>query len=105
LAQDAENDVYFNVMSLAFPVSDQATFWERGANIAQFAGSKLHWRLLDPIGGMVLSLYIIYEWVKTLLENFAHRQLPISLLRVKLIDHQCPANQRQGIKSPGCCTS
>ncbi|GFZ50512.1 hypothetical protein JCM24511_08269 [Saitozyma sp. JCM 24511] len=56
LAQDAENDVYLNVMSLAFP----------------FMGTKLGWRLLDPIGGMVLSAYIIIEWVKTLLQNFAN---------------------------------
>ncbi|WVR06633.1 hypothetical protein IAU60_003665 [Kwoniella sp. DSM 27419] len=56
LAQDAENDVFFNIMSLAFP----------------WFGSLLHWRLLDPIGGMVLSLYIIFEWIKTLLQNFAN---------------------------------
>ncbi|EIW67609.1 hypothetical protein TREMEDRAFT_33448 [Tremella mesenterica DSM 1558] len=56
LAQDAENDVWFNIMSLAFP----------------FIGTKIHWRLLDPIGGMVLSTYIIFEWVKTLLQNFAN---------------------------------
>lgn len=48
LAQDAENDVVFNLMSLAFP----------------WVGGALKWRLLDPIGGMVLSLYIIYEWFK-----------------------------------------
>jgi divalent metal cation (Fe/Co/Zn/Cd) transporter len=37
-------------------------------------GTKLGWRLLDPIGGMVLSAYIIIEWVKTLLQNFANRE-------------------------------
>ncbi|WVQ73508.1 hypothetical protein IAR50_003080 [Cryptococcus sp. DSM 104548] len=56
LAQDAENDVFFNIMSLAFP----------------WIGSVLKWKLLDPIGGMVLSLYIIVEWIKTLHENFAN---------------------------------
>ncbi|KAL0240665.1 hypothetical protein I308_106464 [Cryptococcus tetragattii IND107] len=56
LAQDAENDVFFNTMSLAFP----------------WIGSLLSWRLLDPIGGMILSAYIIVEWIKTLLENFAN---------------------------------
>ncbi|WVQ92707.1 hypothetical protein IAS59_006522 [Cryptococcus gattii] len=56
LAQDAENDVFFNTMSLAFP----------------WFGSLLSWRLLDPIGGMILSAYIIVEWIKTLLENFAN---------------------------------
>lgn len=47
----------------------------------QYIGSLLRWRLLDPIGGMVLSLYIIFEWVKTLLENFAKREAPDSLRR------------------------
>ncbi|WWC88337.1 uncharacterized protein L201_003247 [Kwoniella dendrophila CBS 6074] len=56
LAQDAENDVFFNMMSLAFP----------------WIGSFFAWRLLDPIGGMVLSTYIIFEWIKTLLQNFAN---------------------------------
>ena len=42
----------------------------------QFIGSKVHWRLLDPIGGMVLSAYIIIEWLKTLLQNFANRKTP-----------------------------
>ncbi|WVW85057.1 hypothetical protein I302_107093 [Kwoniella bestiolae CBS 10118] len=56
LAQDAENDVFFNIMSLAFP----------------WIGTFFHWRLLDPIGGMVLSTYIIVEWIKTLLQNFAN---------------------------------
>ncbi|WWC71087.1 uncharacterized protein I206_105040 [Kwoniella pini CBS 10737] len=56
LAQDAENDVFFNIMSLAFP----------------WIGSFFAWRLLDPIGGMVLSTYIIFEWIKTLLQNFAN---------------------------------
>lgn len=41
----------------------------------QYIGSLLKWRLLDPIGGMVLSMYIIIEWIKTLLENFAKREL------------------------------
>ncbi|ORX37076.1 hypothetical protein BD324DRAFT_579516 [Kockovaella imperatae] len=55
LAQDAENDVWLNSMSLAFP----------------WIGHRIGWRLLDPIGGMVLSAYIIFEWIKTLLQNFA----------------------------------
>ena len=58
LAQDAENDVYLNLMSLLFP----------------WIGERVGWRLLDSIGGMVLSTYIIFEWVKTLLQNFAKRK-------------------------------
>ncbi|KAJ9101768.1 hypothetical protein QFC21_003107 [Naganishia friedmannii] len=54
LAQDAENDVFFNIMSLSFPA------------IGQWLKSPL----LDPIGGMVLSVYIIWQWCLTLHENF-----------------------------------
>ncbi|KAK0533555.1 hypothetical protein OC835_002978 [Tilletia horrida] len=50
LAQDAQNDVVFNVASLLFPV----------------IGSLLKAPALDPIGGIVLSLYIIKEWLETL---------------------------------------
>ncbi|KAF8319761.1 hypothetical protein DL93DRAFT_118688 [Clavulina sp. PMI_390] len=57
LAQDAENDVVFNIMSLIFP----------------FVGQKIGAAWLDPFGGLVLSLYIIVEWVKTLTQNI--RQL------------------------------
>ncbi|SGY78700.1 BQ5605_C008g04917 [Microbotryum silenes-dioicae] len=55
LAQDAENDIVFNFFSLVFP----------------FMGQWLGWNKLDPIGGMVLSLYIIVEWTGTLLDNTA----------------------------------
>lgn len=41
---------------------------------SQYLGTKLNWRLLDPIGGMVLSTYITVEWIKTLLQNFANRK-------------------------------
>ena len=53
IAQDSENDVMFNIVSLVFPV------------IGQYLG----WRLLDPIGGGLLSLYIISEWVATLADT------------------------------------
>ncbi|KAL7410980.1 cation efflux family-domain-containing protein [Mrakia frigida] len=54
LAQDARNDVWFNTMSLLFPwVGERFSLW---------------W--LDPLGGVVLSIYIIYEWLQTLHENF-----------------------------------
>ncbi|KAJ7043844.1 cation efflux family-domain-containing protein [Mycena alexandri] len=54
LAQDAKNDVFFNVFSLIIP----------------WVGEVLSIRQLDPLGGALLSLYIITEWVQTLLENF-----------------------------------
>ncbi|KAN0062411.1 hypothetical protein ACQY0O_005295 [Thecaphora frezii] len=53
VAQDAENDVVFNLLSLTFPL----------------IGSKLRFPSLDPLGGIVLSVYIIYEWLHTLLET------------------------------------
>lgn len=53
VAQDAENDVVFNVASLIFPV----------------VGDKLGWPALDPIGGICLSIYIIWEWIETLAET------------------------------------
>lgn len=53
VAQDSQNDVVFNVFSLTFP----------------FLGSWLCMPALDPIGGIVLSLYIISEWLATLVET------------------------------------
>nr|GAT48614.1 cation diffusion facilitator [Mycena chlorophos] len=54
LAQDAKNDVFFNVFSLLLP----------------WVGELLSIKQLDPLGGALLSIYIIVEWVRTLLENF-----------------------------------
>ncbi|PWN20196.1 hypothetical protein BCV69DRAFT_312806 [Microstroma glucosiphilum] len=52
VAQDSQNDVVFNIFSLTFP----------------FLGAQLGWPALDPIGGIILSLYIISEWLSTLIE-------------------------------------
>ncbi|KAJ7718131.1 cation efflux family-domain-containing protein [Mycena maculata] len=54
LAQDAKVDVLFNVFSLIIP----------------WVGEVLEIRQLDPLGGALLSIYVIVEWIKTLLENF-----------------------------------
>jgi divalent metal cation (Fe/Co/Zn/Cd) transporter len=35
-------------------------------------GEQINVPQLDPIGGAVLSSYIIFEWCKTLLENFSN---------------------------------
>jgi len=51
----------------------------------QWLGTKLKWGLLDPIGGMVLSSYIMFEWVKTLLQNFANRTHQRGYLRHRLM--------------------
>ncbi|KAI9323321.1 hypothetical protein BX666DRAFT_1885717 [Dichotomocladium elegans] len=53
LAQDHENDVVFNVASTLFPV---AAVWAK-------------WPWLDPVGAILLSVYIIYEWMVLLLGN------------------------------------
>ncbi|EXJ96498.1 hypothetical protein A1O1_01624 [Capronia coronata CBS 617.96] len=53
LAQDCKTDVYFNTLSLLFPlIGKQAGVW---------------W--LDPLGAALLSLYIIYDWADTCFEN------------------------------------
>ena len=53
LVQDCKTDVYFNTLSLLFPL------------IGKAAG--IWW--LDPLGAALLSLYIIYDWADTCVEN------------------------------------
>jgi divalent metal cation (Fe/Co/Zn/Cd) transporter len=53
LAQDHENDVVFNV----------------AATVCPLIGLWLHQGWIDPVGGILLSLYIIYEWMSVLLDN------------------------------------
>jgi cation diffusion facilitator family transporter len=53
LAQDCKTDVYFNTLSLLFPL----------------IGHKLNVWWLDPLGAACLSLFIIYDWAGTCLEN------------------------------------
>ncbi|OCL14521.1 hypothetical protein AOQ84DRAFT_428860 [Glonium stellatum] len=49
LAQDAMTDVVFNIFSIIFPL------------VGYYA--KVWW--LDPLGGIVLSLYVIFNWSRT----------------------------------------
>lgn len=53
LAQDCKTDVYFNTLSLLFPL------------IGKHAG--IWW--LDPLGAALLSVYIIYDWADTCFDN------------------------------------
>ncbi|KAG9195917.1 hypothetical protein G6011_01038 [Alternaria panax] len=53
LAQDCKTDVYFNTLSLLFPLI--------GGHVGVW------W--LDPLGAACLSLYIIYDWACTCFEN------------------------------------
>lgn len=55
IAQDSLNDVVFNIISLSFP----------------YIGQTFNIPSLDPIGGVILSLYIIIEWTGTLIDNFS----------------------------------
>ena len=53
LAQDCKTDVYFNTLSLLFPL----------------IGRQAHVWWLDPLGAAILSLFIIYDWAQTCFEN------------------------------------
>ncbi|KAI4268397.1 MAG: hypothetical protein LQ337_007860 [Flavoplaca oasis] len=53
LAQDCKTDVYFNTLSLLFPL----------------LGHQLNVWWLDPLGAAILSLYIIYDWADTSFQN------------------------------------
>ncbi|KAK7721922.1 hypothetical protein SLS57_004989 [Botryosphaeria dothidea] len=53
LAQDCKTDVYFNTLSLLFPV----------------VGYKANLWWFDPVGAALLSLFIIYDWAETSIEN------------------------------------
>lgn len=53
LAQDCKTDVFFNTLSLLFPLIG--------------IGTNVWW--LDPAGAAILSLFIIYDWAGTCFEN------------------------------------
>lgn len=53
LAQDAATDVVFNLFSIVFPL------------VGQYA--QIWW--LDALGGLLLSLYVIFNWSKTSSEH------------------------------------
>ncbi|GLB09713.1 hypothetical protein AtubIFM57258_005640 [Aspergillus tubingensis] len=56
LAQDAMTDVIFNLFSILFPL----------------IGSLTKTWYIDPLGGLLLSLYIIYNWSATASEHIGH---------------------------------
>lgn len=53
LVQDCKTDVIFNTLSLLFPL----------------IGKAAHIWWLDPLGAALLSLFIIYDWADTAMEN------------------------------------
>ncbi|KAF9893026.1 hypothetical protein FE257_012437 [Aspergillus nanangensis] len=56
LAQDAMTDVVFNLFSILFPL----------------VGSFTHTWWVDPLGGLLLSVYIIWNWGGTAAEHIRH---------------------------------
>ncbi|KAK3935713.1 hypothetical protein QBC46DRAFT_367380 [Diplogelasinospora grovesii] len=53
LVQDCKTDVYFNTVSLLFPLIG--------------IGANIWW--LDPLGATLLALHVIYDWAETCLQN------------------------------------
>jgi divalent metal cation (Fe/Co/Zn/Cd) transporter len=78
--------VFFNIMSLGFP----------------WLGGLLKWNLLDPIGGMVLSSYIIWQWCLTLHENFTNCEQrwidPATRQEADATDGQCREKPQMAAK-------
>lgn len=56
LAQDAMTDIIFNIFSMLFPV----------------IGSRTQTWWLDPLGALLLSLYIVWSWGATALEHIGN---------------------------------
>ncbi|KAL3479199.1 cation diffusion facilitator [Aspergillus californicus] len=56
LAQDAMTDVVFNSFSIVFPL----------------VGALTNTWFLDPLGGLLLSIYIIWNWGRTASEHIRH---------------------------------
>ncbi|RHZ56586.1 cation diffusion facilitator family transporter [Aspergillus thermomutatus] len=56
LAQDAMTDVVFNFFSILFPL----------------VGFFAKWWFVDPLGGLLLSVYIIWNWSATAAEHIRH---------------------------------
>ncbi|RAK71878.1 cation diffusion facilitator family transporter [Aspergillus fijiensis CBS 313.89] len=56
LAQDAMTDVVFNLASILFPL----------------VGSFTNTWFIDPLGGLLLSLYVIWNWSGTASEHIGH---------------------------------
>jgi divalent metal cation (Fe/Co/Zn/Cd) transporter len=56
LAQDAMTDVVFNSFSIVFPL----------------VGGLTNTWFLDPLGGLILSIYIIWNWGRTASEHIRH---------------------------------
>lgn len=69
LAQDCKTDVYFNILSLLFPlIGKQVDVW---------------W--LDPTGASILSLFIIWDWAGTALENVRLSPSPTTVVYLSFI--------------------
>jgi len=66
LAQDAMTDVVFNIFSIIFPLGKQYLSLVAASSLTYcIVGfyAKLWW--LDALGGLLLSLYVIFNWAGT----------------------------------------
>ncbi|PWY80258.1 cation diffusion facilitator [Aspergillus sclerotioniger CBS 115572] len=72
LAQDAMTDVIFNLFSILFPLSNPSPSLPSSTNLTNPVGSLTRTWTIDPLGGLLLSLYIIYNWSATASEHIGH---------------------------------
>ncbi|KAL5334338.1 cation efflux family-domain-containing protein [Aspergillus crustosus] len=71
LAQDAMTDVVFNSFSIVFPLG---TFKNPPLHYLtnESVGGLTNTWYLDPLGGLLLSIYIIWNWGRTASEHIRH---------------------------------
>lgn len=74
LAQDAMTDVVFNFFSIVFPLGAyyQHPPLYSNANRDALVGGFTNIWFLDPLGGLILSIYIIWNWSRTASEHIRH---------------------------------
>lgn len=83
LAYDHENDVVFTIASTLFPL----------------AGNWMKWNWLDPVGAILLSIYIIYEWMGVLLGTVLKSK---TLTTIECSYHPFFIRKCQKIDRPSC---
>lgn len=73
LAQDAMTDVIFNFFSILFPLGESyISRCGRRELTDKSVGFFANWWFLDPLGGLLLSVYIIWNWSGTAATHIRH---------------------------------
>ncbi|RAH45080.1 cation diffusion facilitator family transporter [Aspergillus brunneoviolaceus CBS 621.78] len=75
LAQDAMTDVVFNLASILFPLGkfDRPIIHATSTLLTNIqVGSFTNTWFIDPLGGLLLSLYVIWNWSGTASEHIGH---------------------------------